>query len=306
MVVNYLSFRGFTLALILNFASRVLALIDKVGADNLGIESQVEKLLRPAVKKFDDAYKKDRGSRYTGKIDVKEKLLNNGTTSLFGMVEIGRKSSEPEIVESAENLTFSLKPFKGVTRKKRKEQITDTENMVQVLEGKCAADVAKLNLGKLVTEIKGLTADIKSFETSRTEENTIKDEKNTEEAKKETIDAYRAVVKFVEVLVMTNGSNEHYKEFVGNLNTIIKEFSGNNPTPSADKPVEPTKPPFNPDDYPNSMEWESGLEPYNVVNGDVLYVFVDREKVYYKILDNEKVSVTPGSVGSESVWEKLS
>jgi hypothetical protein len=298
--------------------------LNRVGLEYLGVEKPYERLFIPSFAKLDAAYKKSKTSQFTVKIEDSVKLMSNSLSAIYGIVPIMLRDVDNSIVASAKNIEFLLNPYRGINKKARKDFLADVENLLQDLNGANPEDIAKLGLDKYISELEANYVVVDGYEESRTREKSDKRKRDSVEAKTSMVDAYRAICKIVEVGILTDGE-EKFDIFVNDLNTIIAEISGGSSSSSSSDKTETITPPANEEEvvdegddeideeeeltneekYPDAKAWVEGIKVADAKNGDIFYVIVGGEKVFYKLVDYAGVGFAPGGTKYQECWEKL-
>jgi hypothetical protein len=279
----------------------------RIGLANLKIEEQVNTLVLPALKSFDEAYKKERKSDFTDGIGALDKLRDNKTSAIHGIVNTAAFDSDPKKVEASKKIKKWFGEFKGINKKPFKAQSADTTNFIQGFRGKYAPEVEILGLGKWIDELEEVNNQVIAMFGERIDEKKEKGKLDTEEARKKLISAYRTVGKYVEVLIAMEAGDPQrlaiYNDYIASVNILISEYlGGSGKTTVSDKPaVEGSK-----ETYPDAIEWVENFGVQNAENGMIFYIIVDGEKVFYKLLDRAAVGFVPGGTKYQEYWEKLS
>lgn len=224
MKINTIYFKNFTLAALFQFIADVIKTIKRLDAEKLKIAPQFNRLLLPAFKKYDDAYKKEKKSILTDKITETDKARDKIISGIKGIVRAMLNDIDEENVDAAKELKILLDTYKRITKKSIKEECADITNILQEFKGKYAEAVNKLNLSKWINELERLNIEINSYINARNEETANKYKTDIKQAKKDVIAAYRTVCKQIEVHVSTEGS-ANYADFIRNLNAIISKYS---------------------------------------------------------------------------------
>jgi prophage DNA circulation protein len=239
--VNPINLADMSHSLIFSFFTRLVILIKRISANKLKIAAQVDAILIPALKKFEEAYKKKRKSEWTEIIKQLDKEIDNTISGMLSIITGMVKSSDVEMSQSAQRLKNLFSEFKGIPRNKGEEQNSANISLIQQLKGEYSEDITKLGLDKWVLELEEKSDKINAARDTRVSEKAEKSTQNSAVAKKEIIAIYRAICNQININVMTEGS-ENYEEFIRNLNALISEFESGNVSTSAGKQEDLSEP----------------------------------------------------------------
>jgi hypothetical protein len=305
---------------------RISGLIELRGADVLKIEPLYNKVFIPAFIKFDISHGKVKEASDTSNISELYERSIKIFSSMKTYARAALNDIDDDVVASAEFAEKLFDRFRNANRKGIKEHVSDIESFMQLCEGQYKPYIEKLNIWKLAVELKAINEETNGLLVKRVKEQAAFTKTNATKEKKDLIDAYNAICSQVELNVLAYGKSA-FEDFIREINVAItecvgkmkdgKEISDNkndnsentedNSDDIDDGTDIPEEIPEEEDDmYPNAKEYNDEVSVSNSLVGDIFYIFVNGEKVYYKLLDRYQVTFfAPGSEGSEAVWEKL-
>lgn len=311
MKISSVNLSKLSLPSLFQFMAIIIDLIRKVGAEKLKISRQFNELLLPAFQRFDEAYKQERKSGYTDKINACNKSRAKVITSINRIIMASINDIDNTVCEAAKKLKILFNAYKGITKKTVKEQCAEVTNMLQSLNGKYLPDVKLLGLEKWVAELQRINNEIISFLSVRFEEVGDRNKFDTVTSKREIISAYRTICKLIEVYISTEGDAD-YADFVRNLNAIISGFGGSR---AATAQSDSTENDSNNEEeegdgglsakYPNAREWSADIDYQTCASGDIFFIVRNGVKEYYKLLDFGEVATFEPGMDDGGIWEKL-
>ena len=174
---------------------------------------------------LDEAYKLTIKSAITRTLSKLDGVRDNDFSVLKGNVILLLKHFNTAIADAAYRVKIEIDSFGNGVQKNYNAETAAITNLIQVLRGKLAADVATLGLTECVDRLDASNIAFAEAFDERLEE---QGEKNTlarmRDARLNTDGAYRAIVNRVNAAIEYNGPHE-YAAFVNDINTRIKYYN---------------------------------------------------------------------------------
>ena len=203
----------------------------------------------------EEKFKLSQKSEFTDTLNDLDTARDNAYMGFKGIVEGYAKVPDAEIQKAAKAAGQLITDYRIDVRAQRDQESGLLSNFIADLEGKCAAHVQTLCLGKVVQVMKAANDEYIAIRESRTEERMHKEKKALETARAATDAAYRSFIAMVNALAMVEGDAD-YANFIDYMNTLINEYKTEvlNQKPSSTTPSQPETGGDTPTDTPADPE----------------------------------------------------
>lgn len=203
----------------------------------------------------EEKFKLSQKSEFTDTLNDLDTARDNAYMGFKGIVEGYAKVPDAEIQKAAKAAGQLITDYRIDVRAQRDQESGLLSNFIADLEGKCAAHVQTLCLGKVVQVMKAANDEYIAIRESRTEERMHKEKKALETARAATDTAYRSFIAMVNALAMVEGDAD-YANFIDYMNTLINEYKTEvlNQKPSSTTPSQPETGGDTPTDTPADPE----------------------------------------------------
>jgi len=196
--------------------------VAKFGAAALKIKPQFDEWLA-LFEKEDEALKKINKSAFTKQIQDADKLRDD---TFLGMVEITGaylRHCDKDISEAARRLKIVFDTYGNIAKKPIKEQTSATVNILQELQGKYAADCAKVKISDWVSLLATQNTALNALVAERIDETAAKTDVVLKEARIAGDEAFKKICDIINVYILLEGA-ANYEVFVKTLNAIIAKY----------------------------------------------------------------------------------
>ena len=199
----------------------------------------------------EEKFKLSQKSEFTDTLNDLDTARDNAYMGFKGIVEGYAKVPDAEIQKAAKAAGQLITDYRIDVRAQRDQESGLLSNFIADLEGKCAAHVQTLCIGKVVQVMKAANDQYIAIRESRTEERMLKEKKALETARAATDAAYRTFIAMVNALAMVEGDAD-YANFIDYMNTLINEYKTEvlNQKPSSTTPSQPETGDDTPTDTP--------------------------------------------------------
>jgi len=196
--------------------------VTKFGAAALKIKPQFDDWLA-LFEKEDEALKKINKSALTQQIQDADKARDD---TYMGMVEIAGaylKHCDKEVSEAARRLKIVFDTYGNIVRKPINEQTSATVNILQELQGKYAADCAKVKIDDWVSLLAAQNEALNKLVGDRVDEAAARTDVVLREARLAGDEAFKKICDIINVYILLEGV-ANYEVFVKTLNAIIAKY----------------------------------------------------------------------------------
>ena len=283
-------------------------IINKKGAENLKVKSQFDAYML-IYNKLDGGLKKINKSVLTSKIQEADALRDEIWSGLVKTNEGATKHFDSVIREAAERLKIVFDTYGNIAVKTINEQTSDTNNILQELEGKYTEDVKTVGVERWVAELKSRNAVVDSLVKERYEEAEDKSYVVVRATRLELDKAYRVIVERLNSFAVVADDVSVYESFIKIWNAVVVKYGGKyTQAGSATESTEPTEPvePEPIDPFANAREWTRLIKAGDFKLGDIFYIAEPNvPKKYYELIDEEHYNYFPNSDEGALSWKRL-
>jgi len=205
------------------FHTEFRTLVNRHGAISLKIGPQFEVYL-PLYDREDEALKKIMKSAITADIQEMDKRRD---VVFRGMIDANKSALNhfhTEVQEAARRLKIVFDTYGNLARKPLNEETSGIYNLLQDLNGKYAADVAKVGIADWVAELETLNNAFAALMRDRFEESAMRTDIVLKQARIKLDEAYRTITERINALVIVDGA-EPYTDFIKFLNAVIAKYT---------------------------------------------------------------------------------
>ena len=222
--------------------------------------------LRPLFSLYEQAFlveeekfKLSQKSEFTDTLNELDTARDDAYMGLKGIVEGYAKVPDAGMKAASKALGQLITDYRIDVRAQRDQESGLLSNFIADLEGKCAAHVQTLCIGKVVQVMKAANDEYIAIRESRTEERMHKEKKALETARAATDAAYRSFIAMVNALAMVEGDAD-YADFIDYMNALINEYKTEvlNQKPSSTTPSQPETGGDTPTDTPDTPGDDTG------------------------------------------------
>ena len=226
--------------------------------EKISLKPQLAPLLAQYEAAFlveEEKFKLSQKSEFTDTLNDLDTARDNAYMGFKSIVEGYAKVPDAEIQKAAKAAGQLITDYRIDVRAQRDQESGLLSNFIADLEGKCAAHVQTLCVGKVVQVMKAANDEYIAIRESRTEERMLKEKKALETARAATDAAYRTFIAMVNALAMVEGDAD-YANFIDYMNTLINEYKTEvlNQKPSSTTPSQPETGGDTPTDTPADPE----------------------------------------------------
>jgi hypothetical protein len=205
------------------FHTEFKELAEKLGPEALKIRPLFDAYL-PLYDKVDLALKKIAKSAITEQIQEADKVRDEVWKGLVETNTASLRHFDEEVRGAAKRLKIVFDTYGNIAKKSLNEQTSATYNILQDLEGKYAPDVAKVGLGRWVSELKARNTAFAGLMRDRVDEGSLKIDIVLKKARTQLDEAYYAIAERVNAFVVIEGSAD-YEPFIKKMNINVAKFS---------------------------------------------------------------------------------
>jgi len=199
--------------------------VKRVSANTVVSEqTQSQKLaLEKKLAAEDEAFKLSQKNPKTDQITQADALRDGYYTGYKQSVKGFLVMPEGELLTAAQTLWQSIKDYNISVRDKLADETGKLTNLVSDLEGKLAAEVAKLNLGVFVEKLKEANNNVATLMYDRTTEDSARVAGALKTARAETDEAYKSLVTQVNALCVVS-YDDAIDQFITEMNEQIDKM----------------------------------------------------------------------------------
>jgi len=205
------------------FYTEVRDLISKHGAAALKIQAQFETFL-VLYDEVDEGIKKINKSAITAEIHKADKARDEIWSGINSMNKAALKHFDPEVQKAAQRLKIVFDTYGNIAKKPLDEQTSAVYNILQDLQGKYAADVAKVGIEQWVTELQARNIAFGALVKDRFDETALRTDVVLKEARAALDTAYRIIIERINAFMLLEGAAE-YEHFIRALNAIVDHYA---------------------------------------------------------------------------------
>ena len=203
--------------------------------------------LIPLIAKYEAAFlveeekfKISQKSEFTDSLNQLDDMRDSAYRGIKQIVGGYAKVPDADIQKAAKALDQLITDYRINVDVQRDQESGLLSNFIADLDGKCAAHVQTLGMGKAVQVLKEANNQYIEVREVRTEERMHKEKKALETACAATDTAYRALIAMVNALAMVEGEAD-YADFIDYMNSLVSEYKAEVLNQSA-KPATPSQP----------------------------------------------------------------
>jgi hypothetical protein len=269
----------------------------------------------PAYKIMQEAFKKAEKSDYTVLIKDANTLRGDTYISLYEFVRALIRHPDKKLAAAAIKVKNLLDRYGNFTSTSIDGQTAYIIDLLQEFATNYAEEVVLLMLSPFISAIKENNDAFSALMNERYNETAKQSKVTVVDARKVLQDAFGVLCNLVDSIWVMEESAE-ISAFITRFNVVLDRFGIGTGSSDADSSTEmPTTPeeeeeiddtPSLEEQYPDAKEWTTELRVQNVVDNEVLYLVIDGEKVYYRLLDRYYISQgAPNDPKVAAYWEKL-
>ena len=195
--------------------------------------------LIPLIAKYEAAFlveeekfKISQKSEFTDSLNQLDDMRDSAYRGIKQIVGGYAKVPDADIQKAAKALDQLITDYRIDVDVQRDQESGLLSNFIADLDGKCAAHVQTLGMGKAVQVLKEANNQYIEVREVRTEERMHKEKKALETACAATDTAYRALIAMVNALALVEGETD-YADFIDYMNSLVSEYKAevlNQPT----------------------------------------------------------------------------
>ena len=209
----------------LGFMSETLGIFKKYTPAAIDVPTPFFIRFNKAVEGEDVSYKIVVKSAYTLELSKRDAIADSALGGFSTNFRAFLTHYDPIFQAAAYRIKVDYDAFGDIRKKSYVAQATDTINLLQVLNGKLADDIALLNLDGWVTRIEETHNSFMEVYNERHDEKAEKDAlARLRDCRIETDEAYRAIIDRVNAGIIFNGEDK-YKQFVIDINVSIDYYN---------------------------------------------------------------------------------
>jgi hypothetical protein len=198
-------------------------LVIEHGAEKLKILPQFE-TYSVLFDKEDEGIKKINKSSITAEIQAADKARDEVWSGMLRICSGALKDFDPEVKKAGQRLKIVFDTYGKIATMPLNEQTSAIINVLQELQGKYAADVAKVGIERWVNELQARNIAFRALTKERYDETTMKTDVVVKEARAALDKAYYAITERIAAMVLLEGAAV-FEPFIRSLNTIIEKFN---------------------------------------------------------------------------------
>ena len=208
------------------FMTEFSNLVNKFGAAALKIVKLFTRLLGLLVEE-DECLVVLQKSGYTEQMAEADRVRDVIFSGLVDTVNASCKHFDPNVQAAGNNLKIVFDTYGNLARKPHDEQTSGIYNLIQDLEGRYAADIAKIGANDWVTELNTRNTEYNELVRRRDAETAQKPDGKMKNIRTEIDRVYRDIITAIETLAkLTDDPNEieTYRNFIASLNPVIERY----------------------------------------------------------------------------------
>lgn len=186
--------------------------------------------LIPLIAKYEAAFlveeekfKISQKSEFTDSLNQLDDMRDSAYRGIKQIVGGYAKVPDADIQKAAKALDQLITDYRINVDVQRDQESGLLSNFIADLDGKCAAHVQTLGMGKAVQVLKEANNQYIDVREVRTEERMHKEKKALETACAATDTAYRALIAMVNALALVEGETD-YADFIDYMNSLVSEY----------------------------------------------------------------------------------